>query len=915
MPKINALFHLVILFTAVASIELAQGADGAFTSFEKPLKIGAAGWLVGLDINRDGTRLVRTDTYGAYIWDASSQTWSQLVTQSRMPPANFGYYPRFGTSQINQNGLGGNGGGVYEICSAPSNSSIIYMMTNGWIFKSVDKGATFSKTSFGRGLPLPMSSNGPYRMNGRKMAVDPVNPLIVYAGSDTLGLFVTVDGGKNWIRVTALPTAAGTTNYNIAFDPASAAINGATSVVYIFASNAVYVSTDAGATWSATKDGPKTVQHLVVAKTGGAVWAVDGLSTGGLWKYSSGTWANILPSRTGLHSVAVDPSNSMHIVAGGTGGAIYVSSDAHTFSAAQRPARVAADVPWLASTNENYMSNGDMIFDPSTSNTLVFAEGVGVWTTTLPAFGPVMWTSISAGIEQLVARDIIAPNGIPIVGASDRATFALPYPDIYPGHANTTFHNSFALNVTWALDYASSNPSFVAGVIGDIGSATNNNSGASTDGGMTWRPFNSYYEEVEASAISNDGSGLVRISLSSTAGLTTWSAGEGSIVRVVNFNGASAALRRYWPVTVVDATHIDLRGSQYSKSFSETGNYYVYVDTNPLSDNNGGYKILGTASDGGLINVGVVNTSQAMVDNTIVCISGVQGTTEANGCWVSTHARNTANEFGGKGSFSLYGSMFKNQWAGGGSASKIIPPGGSIAVSTPLNMILLGSNHDYPQCTSDGGQTWTQIRYPADLPPGAATGWNFASYINRHTISADRVTANTFFLYNSVVGTYEVVNCKVVALNRATIPNATFNSTMKSVPGHARHLIFAIGSQGNQGSPHPSGGALRWSNNGGATWISIADTAEPRAIGVGAIAPGSDYPTVYMVGWYRYQYGIWRSTSNGEQWASNTVKWTKVADYPLGSMDGVTAFAADQLTWNKWYLGWGGSGFGYGQQN
>jgi len=31
----------------------------------KPLKVGAGGWLVGMDIAPDGTMVVRTDTYGA----------------------------------------------------------------------------------------------------------------------------------------------------------------------------------------------------------------------------------------------------------------------------------------------------------------------------------------------------------------------------------------------------------------------------------------------------------------------------------------------------------------------------------------------------------------------------------------------------------------------------------------------------------------------------------------------------------------------------------------------------------------------------------------------------------------------------------------------------------------------------------
>ena len=71
------------------------------------LKIGAGGWLVGIDIDPDGTRLARTDTYGAYIWRTSGSCsysglsapcWDQLKVQSAMPASHFGYVGS-GTSQ------------------------------------------------------------------------------------------------------------------------------------------------------------------------------------------------------------------------------------------------------------------------------------------------------------------------------------------------------------------------------------------------------------------------------------------------------------------------------------------------------------------------------------------------------------------------------------------------------------------------------------------------------------------------------------------------------------------------------------------------------------------------------------------------------------------------------------------------
>ena len=49
----------------------------------QPVNIGAGGYLSGMDVAPDGTMVVRTDTYGAYIWNGSQ--WQQLVTSTSMP--------------------------------------------------------------------------------------------------------------------------------------------------------------------------------------------------------------------------------------------------------------------------------------------------------------------------------------------------------------------------------------------------------------------------------------------------------------------------------------------------------------------------------------------------------------------------------------------------------------------------------------------------------------------------------------------------------------------------------------------------------------------------------------------------------------------------------------------------------------
>ena len=99
------------------------------------LKVGAGGFATGLDIDPDGTRVVRTDTNGAYLWNGTQ--WVQLVTSSSMPAA-FDF----------------SGQGVYEIQMAPSNSSIMYMMFDGHL----DRKSTRLNSSHLRRSRMPSSA-------------------------------------------------------------------------------------------------------------------------------------------------------------------------------------------------------------------------------------------------------------------------------------------------------------------------------------------------------------------------------------------------------------------------------------------------------------------------------------------------------------------------------------------------------------------------------------------------------------------------------------------------------------------------------------------------------------------------------------------------------------------------------------
>jgi hypothetical protein len=483
-PSLHAVPASRVHLPAPASVsQLGISPDGGALSGTswRALKIGAGGVISGIDIAADGTKFIRTDVYGAYLYNESTNLWQQVVTLNSMPRADAG--------------LGLNAG-VYSIAIAPSNTQRFYMMFNGYVYRSENRGTTWTRTAFSKASADP---NGDTRSFGRTMAVDPANADVVYAGTPASGLFVSTNAGASWTQISAVgsgsvPSGKSEGGANlIAFDPASNVSGGKTQGIYVSTyGTGVYHSTDGGMSWTLTTGTPKTHNHMIV-DANGIVWLVDFISGGHLQKYS-GSWSLVAGAGSDCVSVAVDPANSNHIFVGTSAGKLVISTNSgSTWVGPTAITQSSADIRWLAwqeqgSGANGYMSNADMVFDASVANTLYQAMGLGVFTTNPPtANTTVAWTSKSAGIEELVANWIISPpGGKPVVSVWDQGTFYVADPAVYPSTHGVTRTKS--LSAGWQIDYASSSPSTIVCNCNFFGSA-NDTSGLSTDGGMTWSTF------------------------------------------------------------------------------------------------------------------------------------------------------------------------------------------------------------------------------------------------------------------------------------------------------------------------------------------------------------------------------------------------------------------------------------------
>jgi hypothetical protein len=462
--------------------------DPVSTNTWQALPIGAGGFLSGMSIAHDNTMVVRTDTYGAYIWNGNQ--WQQLVTAASMPAAFVANAQLYNY-------------GVFDIQVASSNSSVMYMVYPVdaktypplvGVYKSTDRGATWTQTSF---APLSETtlSQGPYRTWGQKMAIDPTNPNVVYFGTGANGLFVTKDGGNTWSSVSGVPAASpdGSGNYpgitGILFDPGNtnnifAASNG----------NGVYESTNGGASWSKLSGGPSNVR-LAAISSNGTYFAID--ASNNLWVDTNGTWTEpLVSSGIGVAGVAVDPFNPSHVVVTQYSGQLNESfNSGNSWSGWSdntwgKPNLVANDIPYQAVFGTD--ANG-LAFDQVIPGKLYINGDRSFWTTTLSGNITTStvptWTDQGIGIEQLVANEILlspVANSRPLAASWDTALIA-------PN--GSTYASSFGpvqdANVVagWSIDYASSNPNFIV-LLADGGYAGGpQRSSYSTDDGQTWTPL------------------------------------------------------------------------------------------------------------------------------------------------------------------------------------------------------------------------------------------------------------------------------------------------------------------------------------------------------------------------------------------------------------------------------------------
>jgi photosystem II stability/assembly factor-like uncharacterized protein len=449
-----------------------------------------------------GLMYIRANIGGAYRWNSATDLW--------VPATDWISGPDWSLS------------GVESIAVDPADANRVYLVAgmylhwspiNAAILISSNRGRTFQRVN----LPFMMGGNDTGQQTGERLVVNPFNPAQLYLATHLNGLWQSLDYGASWSQAASFPILSSTDQVGLSFvrfDPRHA------GTVYVGAySGGIYRSTDGGATWVHIPGQPATLPDGEALRPMRSALGSDGafyvsyanaaplsdITNGAVYKLNpgDGTWRDITPvdpqgiSGYGFVGLAADPQRANTVMVATWDrwyptDTIFRSTDGGTtwISLADYSVRDGSLSPYIEAVGDpfgNWISSIEI--DPFDSNHCLYTNGYSVWAsddlTNADSGNTVHWAVGADGIEETAVLTLASPpaGAHLLSGVGDVCGYR--HDDF--GVSPPPFLNPW-MQTVWSLDFAESNPTFVArvGLLDYNGHAA----GAySRDQGATWTQF------------------------------------------------------------------------------------------------------------------------------------------------------------------------------------------------------------------------------------------------------------------------------------------------------------------------------------------------------------------------------------------------------------------------------------------
>ena len=429
--------------------------------------MGGGGFVSGVfATSQDGLYYARTDVGGAYRYNKDTQLWESMS---------------YGVSEEDQGFLG-----IAALAFGEKDPNRVYMLAGTSylsggrtaLFVSDDYGVTFRRTELS---DFRVDGNGMGRGNGERLAVDPKNSDIVYAGfMSSGGMIKSTDGGQTYTTLD-LGTDTTTSNSNgicsIIIDPNSGDENSCSTIYAAISRKGdynIYKSTDAGTTWAPVEEAPQGLMVQRMKYNGDGKIVITYADAEGPWNNnrSSGgirmlnmaddTFTDITPKKQAYGDVVIDPNDPNRMAActeniyvaqptGAFGDEFYTTTDGgQTWTLLNDTMTFNANgVDWLSTTSMHWCSS--MAIDPNNTDRIMVVSGNGIFACDNIWDAAPEFYFFAKGVEETVPFELVSiPGGELVTVTGDYDGFSQPSAEVYGKVHNSTAGSMTGLAVAAA---------------------------------------------------------------------------------------------------------------------------------------------------------------------------------------------------------------------------------------------------------------------------------------------------------------------------------------------------------------------------------------------------------------------------------------------------------------------------------